>query len=72
MSKVYFRVEKQFCGECSSALRRFLGGLDGVTSVSVENGMVAVDFDEERTRGVDIGQVAKDSIERLGYRLGDA
>jgi copper chaperone CopZ len=72
MSKVFFRVEKQFCGECASALRRFLGGLDGVSSVSVENGMVAVDYDEERARGVDIGQVAKESIERLGYRLGDA
>jgi copper chaperone CopZ len=72
MSKIFFRVEKQFCGECAAALRRFLGGLDGVGSVNVENGMVAVDYDEERTRGVDIAQVARDSIERLGYRIGDA
>jgi len=72
MSKVFFKVGTQFCGECSSALRRFIGGLDGVNSVSVENDRVAVDYDEDRTKGVDVPQVAKESIERLGYRTEDA
>ena len=30
MSKAYFKVKKEFCGECSLALRRFLGGMVGV------------------------------------------
>jgi copper chaperone CopZ len=72
MGKVFFRVGHQFCGECSAALRRFIGGLNGVNSVSVEHGMVSVDYDEDRTKGVDVPQVAKESIERLGYRLEDA
>ena len=69
MSKAFFKVQKEFCGECSSALRRFIGGMDGVNTVSVENGMVVVDYDGGRTKGVDVQQVAKDSIERLGYRV---
>jgi copper chaperone CopZ len=69
MSKVLFKVQKQFCGECSSALRRFIGGMEGVNSVTVENGMVAVDYDESRTKDIDVRQVARDSIERLGYRV---
>jgi copper chaperone CopZ len=69
MSKVFFKVQKQFCGDCSSALRRFIGGMDGVNAVSVEQGMVAVDYDESKTNNLDVRQVAKDSIERLGYRV---
>jgi copper chaperone CopZ len=69
MSKVILKVQNQFCGECSSALRRFIGGVDGVNAVTVERGMVAVDYDESKTKDLDIRQVAKDSIERLGYRV---
>jgi len=71
MSKVFFKVEKQFCGECSLALRRFIGGMDGVSAVNVENGMVAVEFDGKRVHEERIRTLTRDSIERLGYRISE-
>ncbi len=69
MSKVFFKVEKQFCGECSLALRRFIGGMDGVANVDVESGMVSVEFDGTRIDEDRVRKLTRDSIERLGYRL---
>jgi hypothetical protein len=37
MEKISLKVQKQFCEECSLALRRFVGKLDGVESIVVEN-----------------------------------
>jgi copper chaperone CopZ len=67
MSKVYFKVQKEFCGECSLALRRFLGGMNGVNAVDVESGSVAVDFDERKIPEERVQKIARDSIEKLGY-----
>jgi copper chaperone CopZ len=72
MSRVLFRVQKQFCGECSLALRRFIGGMDGVNAVDVENGAVAVDFDERKIPEEQVQKLARDSIEKLGYRVEEA
>jgi len=69
MSKTYFKVQKELCGECSMALRRFLGGMDGVNEVDVERGMIAVDFDDKRIGEDNVRQIARDNIERLGYRI---
>ncbi len=69
MSKVFFKVQKQFCGDCSLALRRFIGGMDGVHAVDVESGMVAVEFDGKRIDEERVRTLTRDSIERLGYRV---
>lgn len=69
MSRVLFRVQRQFCGDCSVALRRFLGGMDGVNAVDVENGGVAVDFDERIIEAEQVRKLARESIEKLGYRV---
>jgi copper chaperone CopZ len=69
MSKTYFKMQQQFCGECSMALRRFIGGMDGVNAVDVDRGMVAVDFDEQKIPEESVRQIALDSIEKLGYRV---
>jgi len=69
MSKAYFKVQQRFCGECSLALRRFIGGLDGVTSVDVENGAVAVQFDELKIADELVRKLTRESIEKLGYRM---
>ncbi|MEK6743259.1 MAG: heavy-metal-associated domain-containing protein [Nitrospirota bacterium] len=69
MGRVLFRVQRQFCGDCSVALRRFLGGMDGVNAVAVENGGVAVDFDERKIPEEQVQKLARDSIEKLGYRV---
>jgi copper chaperone CopZ len=69
MSKELFRVKMQFCGECSLALRRFIGGMDGVNAVEVENGAIAVDFDERKISEEQVQKLTRESIEKLGYRL---
>lgn len=71
MSKVTLAVEKQLCAECSLALRRFIGKMDGVKAIDVENGKIAIDFDAETIPEDTIRTLAKDSMEKLGYRLLD-
>ncbi len=51
------------------ALRRFIGGLDGVESIGVESGKIAVKFDESEIDEAKLTKITKDSIERLGYRV---
>jgi copper chaperone CopZ len=69
MSKTYFKMQQHACESCSMALRRFIGGMDGVNSVDVERGMVSVDFDEKKIAEESVRQIAQDSIEKLGYRV---
>ena len=69
MSTARFKVEKRFCEECSLALRRFIGGMDGVSDVHVESGDVVIDFDERTIPEERVRSLARDSIERLGYRI---
>jgi hypothetical protein len=51
------------------ALRRFIGGMDGVSDVAVEGEMVPVDFDEQKIAEESIRKIAIDSIERRGFRI---
>jgi copper chaperone CopZ len=69
MAKTYFKVQQQFCGECSLALRRFIGGMDGVNAVEVEQGAIAVEFDEGKVPEERVRKITRDSIEKLGYRV---
>lgn len=69
MAKAYFKVQQQFCGECSLALRRFIGGMDGVTAVAVEQGAIAVEFDERKVAEEYVRTITRESIEKLGYRV---
>jgi copper chaperone CopZ len=69
MAKTYFKVQQQFCGECSLALRRFIGGMDGVNAVEVEQGAIAVEFDEGKVPEERVRTITRDSIEKLGYRV---
>ena len=69
MKVALFSVDSRMCAECSLALRRFVGGMDGVKSIDVEQGKVAVRFDEAEIDEEKLAKIAKDSIERLGYKL---
>ncbi len=71
MKKVSLNVEKQFCEECSLALRRFIGNMDGVESIEVRRGTIDIDFDPSKITGNDLISISKDSLEKLGYRLLD-
>jgi copper chaperone CopZ len=71
MKTVSLNVQKEFCEECSLALRRFIGHMDGVRSIDVEKGRIVIQFDDGRIREEDILKISKESIEKLGYRITD-
>ncbi len=71
MGKISLNVQNQFCEECSLALRRFVGNLDGVESVDVENGRIVISFDASMIIEDRVRTIAQDSIEKLGYKLID-
>lgn len=71
MKTAKFSIDQSLCGDCSLALRRFIGGMDGVSSIDVEQGAIAVTFDETELDETKLRKVVKDSIERLGYRFQD-
>lgn len=71
MKVALFAVDKRLCDDCSMALKRFIGGLDGVDSIGVESGKIAVTFDESEIDEAQLTKITKDSIERLGYRVED-
>jgi len=43
--------------------------MDGVSAVEVEDGGVAVEFDEGKIADERVRQLTRDSIEKLGYRV---
>jgi copper chaperone CopZ len=69
MKVALFNVENNLCAECSLALRRFVGGMEGVESIDVEQGKIAVKFDEAEIEEDKLRKITRDSIERLGYRV---
>ncbi|HUI68328.1 MAG TPA: heavy metal-associated domain-containing protein [Nitrospirota bacterium] len=71
MSKVSLNVQKQFCEECSLALRRFIGGMEGVESIEVQNGKIEIGYDSSKIAEDFLRKLSKDSIEKLGYKLLD-
>jgi copper chaperone CopZ len=71
MKTISLHVQKEFCDECSLALRRFIGKMDGVSSIDTESGKIVIGFDDSRIMEEDILKISKESIEKLGYRLLD-
>jgi copper chaperone CopZ len=69
MGKITFNVEKNFCDECSLALRRFIGHMEGVESIEVEEGKIAIEFDATKMTGDELARLTRDSMEKLGYKL---
>ncbi len=69
MNKISFEVEKTFCEECSLALRRFIGGMDGVESIDVEDGKIAVLFDGDKITEENLARLTREGIEKLGYKM---
>jgi len=69
MEKITLNVENNFCEECSLALRRFIGHMEGVESIDVEEGKIAAIFDQKKTTKEELERITKDSIEKLGYKL---
>jgi len=71
MKKLSLNVQKEFCDECSLALRRYIGKMDGVNSVDTESGKIVIDFDDAKLTAEHILKISRESIEKLGYKLND-
>lgn len=71
MKKISLHVQKEFCDECSLALRRFVGKMDGVNSIDVEDGKIAISIDDSKILEADILKISRESIEKLGYNILD-
>lgn len=71
MKKTFINVQKEFCGECSLALMRFIGNMKGVESVAAEYGKVAITFDDSVINEKDILKITRESIEKMGYKIID-
>ncbi len=69
MKVALYKVGENICADCSLAIRRFIGGMDGVESIDVQNGKVAIKFDETKMDEENLSKIARNSIERLGYHL---
>jgi copper chaperone CopZ len=57
------------CDACSLALRRFIGGFEGVESIDVAGRNITVAFDQEKRTGAAVMTAALDSLEKLGHKL---
>ena len=71
MKTVSLNVQKEFCEECSLALRRFIGHMDGISTIDVEKGKIVISFDDGRIAEEDILKITRESIEKLGYKMSD-
>ncbi len=69
MKKRSFKVEDQFCDECALALRRFIGHMDGIESIDVENKMIAVLYNPLKMPDDRLDRITRDSLEKLGHKL---
>ncbi len=69
--KLSLDVGTIFCYDCVMALRKFIGSIKGVSAVEVEEGKVAIDFDPAVISEERVSQLARDSIEKLGYKVLD-
>ncbi len=69
MRKLLFKVEEPFCDECALALRRFIGHMEGIQSIDVEEKKIAVVFDDAKMPDEKLIGITRDSLEKLGHKL---
>ncbi len=67
MKNISLNVSKDLCAECSMALRRFIGKMDGVDAINVENGQVVIHFDEGTVDEDLLRNLTHESMSRPGY-----
>lgn len=69
MKKTYLNAQKEFCGECSLALMRFMGNMKGIESVTAEDGKVALSFDDSVIPEESVLKIARENVEKMGYKI---
>jgi hypothetical protein len=69
VQKRLFKVEERFCDECALALRRFIGHMEGIESINVEDKKIAVIFDGVKMSGEELTMITRNSLAKLGHKL---
>ncbi len=71
MKNISLNVSKDICAQCSMALRRFIGKMDGIDSIDVGEGQVIINFDEDKMKEDFLRKLTNESMEKLGYKIHD-
>ena len=69
MERIILSVSSIICAECSLALKRFIGSIKGVRAVVVVDRNIIVGFDGAEITKNEVTGIAKNCIEKLGYKL---
>ncbi len=69
MRKLLFKVEDRVCDECALALRRFIGHMEGIVSIDVEDRKIAIVFDTATITDEDLIKITTDNLDKLGHKL---
>ena len=69
MKEAFLDVQKEFCGECSLALKHFMENMKGVESITAEEGRIKIIYDESRLSEDRVLKIARDSIDEMGYTI---
>lgn len=69
MDKVCLKIDENFCADCSLALQRFIGGMDGVSSIGIEKGCIVIEYDEKMISGGFLYKLAVENVLKLGYKI---
>ena len=69
MKEAFLLVQKEFCGECSLALKHFMENMKGVESITAEEGRIKIIYDESRLSEDRVLKIARDSIDEMGYTI---
>ncbi len=69
MNTMCVPVQKEFCGECSLALRRFIGGLEGIKSIDVVDDQISILYDEAVINAERLFAAVCETVEKLGYKI---
>ncbi len=69
MKTSLFKVDGNLCSDCTFALRRFIGGMEGVEGIDAGPGEIAIRFDEAAIGEDKLRKIALNSMESLGYRV---
>jgi hypothetical protein len=49
----------------------FIGNMEGIDSVTAEDGKVAIDFDDSKVSEEALLKLTRETVERLGYRIAE-
>jgi len=71
IKKISVDIQKEFCEECSLALRRFVGKMNGVHSIDVAEGRIVITYDDTKLTKENVLKITRDSIEKLGYKMSE-